>query len=141
MRPINYNKLTKEEWLSYYIPGTIRVLHNKYKFFWSGMYHNIFTNSLEEFLSKKKDKYNHKMALYRLAAYEDKYIFFFVVYCKDKIDVYYLSDKDNYIHSQGQVSYFIKKWKKYYNEENEFIDYEEEYEDTSFNEEEVNALW
>lgn len=122
MRPIIYNRLTKEEWLSYYMPGQIRVLRQKYGFYWSGHYHNIFTNNLEDFLSKKQDEYNHKMVLYRLADYEKEYIFFFVVYCKNKIDVYCLKDKDNYIRSQGQVNYFIKKWLKYYDEEDEWYD-------------------
>lgn len=124
MRPIVYNKLTKEEWLSYYMPGTIRVLHNKYQFFWSGLYHSISANSIEEYLSKKNDSFKHKMVLYLLGNYDNRYYFFFVVYRKDRIDVYYLDPKDNYIHSQGQVNYFIKKWKKYYDEEDEWYGYE-----------------
>lgn len=124
MRPIVYNKLTKEDWLSYYMPGTIRVLHNKYQFFWSETYHSIAANSIGEFLSKKKDDFKHKMVLYHLSNYDNQFLFFFVVYRKDKIDVYYLDPKDNYIHSQGQVNYFIKKWKKYYDEEDEWYDYQ-----------------
>lgn len=125
MRPIIFHQQTKEEWLKD-IPELIKLLSNEYNFYWSKLYHHIASQDIKTFLEKKKDNYNHKMCVYVV---KDS-VYFFVVFCKNKIDVYYL--KDNYLDTEGKVYYFMKKWKAYY---------EKEYEDTSFNEEEVNTLW
>lgn len=109
MRKIYWNKVTKDYWLKE-IPNLILILSSKYHFYWSKMYHNI-TKDPETLIKSKKDWYSHKMCLYRT----EKGLFFFVIYCKNKVDVYYL--EDNYLDSLGKVNYFIKKWAKHYEQD------------------------
>lgn len=119
MRNIRFIKVDKEGWLKTLVPETIRLLSSKYHFYWSKFYHNIHSD-IHAFLAKKKDSYNHKMVLYQ----DENNKFFFVVYCKTKIDVYYLDE--NYIKSYSQVKYFINKWERYYENEEECFE-EEKY--------------
>ena len=104
MRYIHYTALDKQEWLNY-IPTLIKTLSEDYHFYWSTLCHHI--KDLDTLISKKKDWYKGKMALYN-----DEHMYYFVVYCKNKIDVYKLVER--YCDTPGKQSYFIKKWKKYY---------------------------
>ncbi len=116
MRKIRYIGFDKEQWLTE-MPQKIRKLHIEYGFYWSKLAHR--TVDIKKLVEGKKDSYRHRMCLYRT---EDD-LFFFVVYTKSVIDVFYL--RDNYLDTEGKISYFIKKWKKYYDD----IDEDEEYEE------------
>lgn len=104
MRYVHYTSLNKQEWLNY-IPTVIKTLSENYHFYWSTLCHHI--KDLDTLIKKKKDWYKGRMALYN-----DEYMYYFVVYCKNKIDVYKLVEK--YCDTPSKQSYFIKKWKKYY---------------------------
>lgn len=116
MRKIRYIGFDKEQWLTE-MPQKIRKLHIEYGFYWSKLAHR--TIDIKKLVEGKKDSYRHRMCLYRT----ENDLFFFVVYTKSVIDVFYL--KDNYLDTEGKISYFIRKWKKYYND----IDEDEEYEE------------
>lgn len=116
MRKIRYIGFDKEQWLTE-MPQKIRKLHIEYGFYWSKLAHR--TIDIKKLVEGKKDSYRHRMCLYRT----ENDLFFFVVYTKGVIDVFYL--KDNYLDTEGKISYFIKKWKKYYDD----IDEDEEYEE------------
>lgn len=116
MRKIRYIGFDKEQWLTE-MPQKIRKLHIEYGFYWSKLAHR--TIDIKKLVESKKDSYRHRMCLYRT----ENDLFFFVVYTKSVIDVFYL--KDNYLDTEGKISYFIRKWKKYYND----IDEDEEYEE------------
>jgi len=124
MRPILFYPQTKEQWLKD-IPELIKLLSNEYEFYWSKLYHHIASEDIKTFLEKKKDSYTHRMCVYVV---RDS-VYFFVVFCRNNIKVYYL--KDNYLDTEGKVTYFMNKWKRYYENEK----------DTSFDEEEVINLW
>ena len=110
MRDINWIPVTKEYWLRN-LPKTIQVLSGKYHFYWSQLCHHV--NNPEVTIKKKKDWYKGRLALY----VTKEELYFFVVYCKDKIDVYYL--EDSYIETKGQRDYFIKNWKKFFEYDND----------------------
>ena len=104
MRWVHYIAVDKQGWLNF-IPTMIETLNGQFHFYWSGLCHHI--KDLDTLIKKKKDWYRGKMALYY-----DEYMYYFVVYCKNKIDVYKLVDR--YCDTPGKQSYFIKKWKKHY---------------------------
>ena len=104
MRWIHYIAIDKQGWLNF-IPTMIETLNGQFHFYWSGLCHHI--KDLDTLIKKKKDFYRGKMVLYY-----DEYMYYFVVYCKNKIDVYKLVDR--YCDTPGKQSYFIKKWKKHY---------------------------
>ena len=104
MRWVHYIAVDKQGWLNF-IPTMIETLNGQFHFYWSGLCHHI--KDLDTLIKKKKDFYRGKMVLY----YDD-YMYYFVVYCKNKIDVYKLVDR--YCDTPGKQSYFIKKWKKHY---------------------------
>ena len=104
MRYVHYTAVDKQGWLNF-IPTLIGTLSESYHFYWSGLCHHI--KDLDTLIRKKKDWYKGRMALYN-----DEYMYYFVVYCKNKIDVYKLMER--YCDTPGKQSYFIKKWKKYY---------------------------
>lgn len=104
MRWIHYIAVDKQGWLNF-IPTMIETLNGQFHFYWSGLCHHI--KDLDTLIKKKKDFYRGKMVLYY-----DEYMYYFVVYCKNKIDVYKLVDR--YCDTPGKQSYFIKKWKKHY---------------------------
>ena len=105
MRWIHYVSVDKQGWLNY-MPNLIETLSSQFHFYWSGYCHHI--NELDTLIRKKKDWYRGRMALYK-----DEYNkYYFVVYCKNKIDVYKLIEP--YCTAAGKQRYFIKKWKKKY---------------------------
>ena len=104
MRWVHYIAVDKQGWLNF-ILTMIETLNGQFHFYWSGLCHHI--KDLDTLIKKKKDFYRGKMVLY----YDD-YMYYFVVYCKNKIDVYKLVDR--YCDTPGKQSYFIKKWKKHY---------------------------
>lgn len=103
-RPIQYVSENKDRWLNY-IPTVIKKLSKDYHFYWSTMCHNI--NDLQVLLKKKKDDYKHRMALYH-----DQCNYYFVVYRKDTIIVYALTER--YCNTPSKYYYFLNKWRKYY---------------------------
>ena len=84
MRWVHYVAIDKEGWLNY-IPQMIDNLSSQFHFYWSKLCHNV--KDLDKTIKNKKDWYRGKMTLYY-----DGYMYYFVVYCKNKIDVYKLVD-------------------------------------------------
>ena len=103
-RWIHHVSVNRYEWLNY-IPTVIRTLSGDYHFYWSNMCHNI--RDLHVLLKTKKDNYKSRMALYY-----DQYTYYFVIYCKHKIDVYELTER--YCNTPSKYRYFLGKWRTYY---------------------------
>lgn len=97
--------LTKEQWLSE-IPDMIYKLKKDYGFYYSGFPVRI-TKDILDVINTKKHK--HKIVLY---GKDQKY--FLVVYRKNDTVIYYTTEyiKDS---RYNRISYFTKKFKKFYN--------------------------
>ena len=96
--------LTKEQWLEE-IPELIYKLKKDYGFYYSGFPVRI-TKDILEIIKNPKNK--HKIVLYN----KDQK-FFVVVYRKNDSVIYYTTE---YIKDQkwNRISYFTKKFKKFY---------------------------
>ena len=97
-------KLTKEEWLTE-MPDLIYKLKKDYGFYYSGFPVRISKDILEII---KNPKNKHKVVLYN----KDQK-FFLVVYRKNDCVIYYTTE---YMEDEkwNRISYFTKKFKKFY---------------------------
>ena len=115
---IVWRKISRQEWLND-IPDLIYYLKKAYNFYYN---ENVLvkTNDIKELVLRKHKKNKHKIIAYYNSY---SYMYYLVVYCRDRIDIYYCDEYQGA--NWSVIKYFLNKFslasKKAGNE-----DYEEE---------------
>lgn len=107
--------LTKEEWLTE-IPELIYKLRKEYGFYYSGWSCNIRRSIFEVIKDKKNLKNRHRIVLY-----QNNQNFYLVIYRKNDT-VIYETGEYHYDTKWNRISYFTKKFKKYYDKATEELE-------------------